>query len=236
MILLFFAILAGVTAILAPSYLAVFIVTLGLSLDRHARPWLVVLGFMLGFGIFGPPLLAYGSLGPIPDVIIHLIGGVLLVLIGVWALFQNFKRSKQVPLPIRTTLPNTTPLDIPHSHSKMWPVVDFLGGFALGMVWIPCTGSIFRTLLTLAETGEFVLSSAIYFAGYAFGVGLTLVFFDRILTDIFRNLRNHHLWARMIPVGLAGLIVIFGVVFALSLHPLLNRLLFPVSPFTLFAL
>ncbi len=235
MILLFFAIFAGITAVLAPCFLPVFIVTLGLTIDRHARPWYMVLGFMFAFGLFGPPLLAFGSLGPVPDTFFRIIGGVLLTLIGVWAIFQNFKRSKRTTIPLRTPQPNTTQIEIPHSHSKIWFFADILGGFALGMVWVPCAGSIFRTILTLAQTGAYPLASAIYFAGYAFGAGLSLVFFDRVLSDVFRKWRNRHAWARKIPVILAGGIVLFGIVFMLGLHPILNRLLYTISPFTLFA-
>jgi cytochrome c biogenesis protein CcdA len=230
MILLFHAILAGLTAVLAPCFLSVFLVSLGLTLDRHGRPWVFVLGFVLSFGFFAPPLLAFGQLGPFPDTAFQIIGGIALVTIGVAAVFLNYLRSRRAP---GTTLISQ---DKTHDEAFFWPVIDLLGGLAMGMLWTPCAGSLFRSILVLAESGQFTTSSGVYFGAYAFGLGISIVFFDRILSDVLRRLRKRFAWGRYIPVFMGGVIILVGLEYLLGADLFVSRFLYSFSPFTLFAL
>lgn len=230
MILLFHTILAGITAMLAPCFLSVLLVSLGLTLDRHGRPWIFVLGFVLSFGFFAPPLLAFGQLGPFPDVAFQIIGSITLVTIGVAAVFLNYLRAHRGP--------NTSPVPSNPSHDDMlfWPVMDGLGGVAMGMIWTPCAGALFRSILVLAETGQYTTASGALFGAYAFGLGLSLVFCDRVLSDVLRRFRKKYAWGRYIPVVMAGIIVLIGLEYLIGADLWVSRFLYAFSPFTLFAL
>jgi cytochrome c-type biogenesis protein len=219
---------------LVPSYVT-FIT--GLSLDeveRKLTPPAVrrtaalhslafIAGFSLVFVVLGASATAAGQFFREQQIVIRKVGGVLVVLFGLYLAGL---------LPLRfLSLDRRVHLGV----KPVGYVGTALVGVAFAAGWTPCIGPILGTILTLAATGEQVHTGVMLLAVYATGLGLPF-FLASIGTTSFLTLFSR--FKRLLrPVSLlsGGLLVLVGVLiftnYLAILSTYLNRLLLPLLPF-----
>jgi cytochrome c-type biogenesis protein len=219
---------------LVPSY--VTFVT-GLSLDeaeRNLTPPAVrraaalhslafIAGFSLVFVILGASATAAGQFLREHQIAIRKVGGVLVVLLGLYLLGV-------LPLSFLTADRRVHIGDKP---------VGYLGtalvGIAFAAGWTPCIGPILGAILTLAATAEQVRTGVLLLAVYAVGLGLPFFLASIGITSFLTLFGRMRRFLRPVSLVSGGLLIVVGVLiftnYLAILSTYLNRLLLPIIPF-----
>ena len=213
---------------LIPSY-ATFIT--GLSLDelttrgpeRSRRTVLLhgllfVIGFSLVFIALGASATFLGSLVNYYSEWVQRIGGVILILLGVYLL--GLLRLPGADREYRVHL-----ADKPAGY-----VGTLVVGIAFGAGWTPCIGPVLGGILTLAGTtgsmGRGIQLLAVYSAGLAVPFLLATLALDRFLTA-FRSFRRWMPWVQRIS---GALLVAVGILLLTGSFTVLSGLLARWTP------
>lgn len=151
---------AGIVSILSPCILPLLPAVLASSTGKgKLRPLAIVLGVSLSFTLmgivtsaFGAAFQAYiGQLKILAEILIITMGLAMLFEIGLFNAFARF--------PLLAGM------------NDKGPISGFLLGFSLGILWIPCVGSILASILTMValegSIGKGALTLLIYSAGFA---------------------------------------------------------------------
>ncbi len=219
---------------LVPSY--VTFVT-GLSLDEEEReltPPAVrraavlhslafIGGFSVVFVVLGASATAAGQFFREHQIAIRKVGGVLVVLFGLYLLGL---------LPLRF-------LSLERRVHLGDKPVGYLGtalvGVAFAAGWTPCIGPILGTILTLAATAEQVRTGVLLLAVYALGLGLPFFLASIGTTSFLTLFGRFKRFLRPVSLISGGLLVVVGVLiftnYLALLSTYLNRLLLPLLPF-----
>lgn len=227
---IFVAFMAGILSFLSPCVLPlvpsyVGFLT-GMTLDeltekrRHAlvHALLFVAGFSLIFILLGAGATALGRTLRVYEVWITRIGGVLIILFGLYSLgaikIGAFGMERRV-----------------HLQDKP---VGYLGsvlvGIAFGAGWTPCIGPILGAILNLAIAEENVQRGVVLLAAYSAGLAvpflLAAVAVDKFL-DWFKRFRKYLPWVMRV----AGiLLIIVGVLMVTGQFTRLAGLLSELTP------
>lgn len=214
---------------LIPSY-ATFVT--GMSLDELTRAGgdrqgrstvlvhglLFVLGFSLVFIALGASATFLGSLFNYYSEWVQRVGGVLLILFGVYLLglirLPGAGREYRVQL-----------ADKPAGYAG-----TMLVGVAFGAGWTPCIGPVLGGILTLAGTsgslGQGVLLLAVYSAGLAVPFLLATLALDRFLAA-FRRFRH---WMPWVQRASGALLLVVGVLLVTGSFTVLSGLMARWTP------
>ncbi len=151
---------AGIVSILSPCILPLLPAVLASSTGKgKLRPLAIVLGVSLSFTLmgivtsaFGAAFQAYiGQLKILAEILIITMGFAMLFEIGLFNAFARF--------PLLAGM------------NDKGPISGFLLGISLGILWIPCVGSILASILTMValegSIGKGALTLLIYSAGFA---------------------------------------------------------------------
>lgn len=227
---IFVAFMAGILSFLSPCVLPlvpsyVGFLT-GMTLDeltekrRHAlvHALLFVAGFSLIFILLGAGATALGRTLRVYEVWITRIGGVLIILFGLYSLgaikIGAFGMERRV-----------------HLQDKP---VGYLGsvlvGIAFGAGWTPCIGPILGAILNLAIAEENVQRGVVLLAAYSAGLAvpflLAAVAVDKFL-DWFKRFRKYLPWVMRV----AGiLLIIVGVLMVTGQFTRLAGILSDMTP------
>ena len=217
------AFLAGILSFLSPCVLPLvptYLLYLG---GEKGRPLRNAVFFVLGFGsiflLMGLPFTLLGSLLAEYRSLLGQVGGVVMVLFGLYMLGLK---------------PGFLRVGLSYSGNTDRPWGAFVLGVVLGLGWTPCIGPILGGILTLtAVEGKGVELLLVYILGMAVPFLLVALFADRAVGWVRRTARFAHtveLVAGAVLVGV-GLLLITGYytqlnTFFLRLTPewLLDRL------------
>jgi len=174
------AFLAGILSFLSPCVLPLvptYLLYLG---GERGRPlfnaFFFVGGFSLVFLLLGLPFTILGGLLSENRQLLGLVGGVILVLFGLYML--GLKPRWGVNLRYQG------------DTSRPWGA--FMLGLVLGLGWTPCIGPILGGILTLTATGGGVGFLLAYILGLAVPFLLVALFADRIRPALRRAARLSH--------------------------------------------
>lgn len=172
MVEIFLALVAGILTIAAPCILLPLPILLGASVGQQgkARPLFITLGFVVTFATLALSLnLLVQNLGLNPQVLRN--GAALLLLIfGVFMVLPSMFERMTVRL---SGLMNK----VGEASSKVKK--NNLGGLFLGMligiIWAPCAGPIFGSILTLISQQEDLARASILLVSYSIGAGIPML-------------------------------------------------------------
>jgi len=192
---------------LVPSYLG-FVTgfTMNEITDRRRmamlHAFLFVAGFSLVFMLFGLSATALGRVLKYYDVWFHRVGGVLIILFGLYCLgvFRLAFLDQDARL-----------------HLDRKPV-GYLGSVLVGMAfaagWTPCIGPILGAILGLAATEASLSKGIVLLAAYSLGLAvpfLLAAFAVESFLDWFQRFRRYLPWVQKAS---GGLLVVVGVLMA----------------------
>lgn len=169
-ILTLFAFLAGIITILSPCILPILPVILSSSLtDRtsRARPYSIVLGFILSFTFFTLFLsLIVQFLGISADSLRNF-SVIVIATFGFTLLIPRFQ------LVIESLFARLASLTPNHSN-RSGLGGGVIIGFSLGLLWTPCVGPILASVITLAISGTVTLDAFILTLAYSLGTAIPM--------------------------------------------------------------
>ncbi|MCV2396067.1 cytochrome c biogenesis protein DipZ [Actinotalea sp. M2MS4P-6] len=157
---------SGVITALSPCVLPVLPVVLTTAAPgpgSRRRPWVVVGGLVLSFGVFtllGGALL---SLLHLPADLLRWIGVAILGVVGLGLVWPRFGHL----------------LEAPFARTRM-PALDrngngFVLGLGLGLVFVPCAGPILASITVLAATAQIGPGLVVLTAAYCVGIAIPLL-------------------------------------------------------------
>lgn len=209
---------------LVPSYLAYIT---GLSLDELTREgqtpqtrWLTlknsalfILGFSTVFIFFGASATAAGRLLLTYQEIIRQVGGVLIVVFGLYimGLFR---------LPLLMVEKRM--------HFDRKPAGDigtFLVGIAFAAGWTPCVGPILGAILLYASTAESVLQGVWLLTFYSLGLGLPLFLSALGLNAFLQHSKQIRSYMRSVSLVSGAFLIVVGVLIFTNSFSTLTALL-----------
>jgi len=155
LILIFFALAAGIVTILSPCILPVLpIVLSGSIITGRRRPFAIFTGFILSFTFFTLFLSAIVRATGLPPDTLRTLAILIIAIFGI-SLITN------IEFFTFSFVPKTTN--------------GFLLGMSLGLVWAPCVGPILASVIALAITGT--VNGATFFITLAYAIGTAIPLF-----------------------------------------------------------
>lgn len=226
--LFLYAVLAGITLALTPSFLSILLVSVGLHANRPTvRPSMFVVGMMAGFATVGYISATSGSIFGISSQVIQIVAGVLLALFGLTVTLEGFKRQQAPTSPVQP---------VGNTSSALSDVRGFFGGIFFGAIWSPSVSAVFTSVLAVAGSGRFVAASMLLFAAYVFGAGLVVILFDHVMNDLLVRYGRHHTFARFVSIPLGLSVIFIALIGVLGLMDTFHTFLIPLTPFMYFTL
>lgn len=170
-----------------------------------------VLGFTIVFSLFGVGVGALGQLFiPYRSIMIR-VGGVLIILFGLYML--GFFRLLGIPY--------LRPSDFSKLHVPGY-IGAFLLGTAFAFAYVPCIGAILGSILVLASGSGTALSGGILLAVYSAGFGIPFLVVAVGVSFFIPILRRLNRFAGIIQVIAGVLMLLFGVLVASGLVTMLT--------------
>ncbi len=213
------AFLAGMFSFLSPCVLPLVPTYLAYLGGEQGRPVKNALFFILGFSaifiMLGLPFTVLGGLLSDYKPVLAKVGGVLLILFGLYML------GLKVPFLAQMR-------GVSYSGDTTRPWGAFLMGAALATAWLPCIGPILGGILTLTTMQGF--GGLVYLVAYTLGLAvpffLVALFADRV-TLLLRRSRNVSLWVERI----SGAILVFvGLLMVTDTFQRLNNFFIRFTP------
>lgn len=212
---------------LVPSYLG-FLTGMTLEEMEDRRHWafwhalLFVAGFSIVFILLGAGATALGSTLKYHKMTIARVGGVLIILFGIYALgfvrFGFMERERRVHL----------------DRKPMGFMGSLLVGMAFAAGWTPCLGPVLAGILTMAGTTE-SLGRGMFLLG-AYSLGLAVPFLLAALAvDRFRDwFARFRRWLPWVQRASGVLLIIVGILLVTGEFTRLAQMLQALTPEWLF--
>ncbi len=160
----------GILSVLSPCILPVIPLIAAYS-TKSSRfvPITIVIGLSVSFALMGVLASAFGSIFQQYQTILYIAGGVLIIFLGLYMLFDVIGEK------IHTIVPNTR-LSTRRSATNVGGAAGgFMLGFSLGIVWTPCIGPILGAILMMVAVQGDILYGGILLVIYSLGLGLPLL-------------------------------------------------------------
>ncbi len=196
---IFSSILAGILSVFSPCILPILpIILTGSKKDSKLRPIYIILGLSLVFIILGVISSAFGGFLNGKIGYLETIGAVIIFIFGL-LLIADINIFKKI------TVFNTILQD------KMKNVPDFFLGMAFGLLWIPCTGPILSSILTLVASEGSILQGIILLSFYSLGFAIPMLLVA-YFTQFFRDrIRSKLPNPKYISIASGILLVLFSI-------------------------
>ncbi|RIH83671.1 Thiol:disulfide interchange protein DsbD [Calidithermus terrae] len=211
------AFLAGMLSFLSPCVLPLvptYLLYLGGDKGRPIRNALFfVLGFSAIFVLLGLPFTLLGSLLLGSRDLLSKVGGVVLVLFGLYMLGLK-------PAFL------TRAVSLRYQGDTQTPWGAFVLGVVLGLGWTPCIGPVLGAIYTLTAAGGGVSPLLAYVLGLAIPFLLVALFADRVRGFLRRAARLSHAF----EVTAGVVLVLIGVLLVTDQFTLLNSYLLKITP------
>lgn len=169
-ILTLFAFLAGIITVLSPCILPILPVILASSSHKantRARPYGVVIGFILSFTFF---TLTLSTIVNFFEIAPSTLRGFSVVVIGVFGLSLLIPRFQLLVESLFARLANF----IPHTPGKTGLLGGIFVGMSLGLIWTPCVGPILASVISLAIISSVTLNAVIITLAYSLGTAIPM--------------------------------------------------------------
>lgn len=180
------ALAAGLLVVLSPCVLPILPILVGRSLRSHRYgPLVLVLGLVAGFAAIGSLLGITASWFSSLISQFRLGAIVLLLILGILAIFPAWSYRLLSPLPISSWL---------KEPSQGSLIGEFWLGSQLGLLWTPCAGPVLASILVLAAVEHRPLQAFILLLVFGLGAGLPLLgiaYGGRHLSKRLMSLRSH---------------------------------------------
>ena len=159
-----------------------------------------VLGISMSFFILGLSFTALGSFFKEYKTIIAILGGIIIVILGLFQLkIINFK-----------SLQKEKKLNININPNKMSPVVAFALGFLFSFAWTPCVGPALSSVLIMASGADSMLLGNILVLIYAIGFIIPFLILGLFTGEVLNFLKKkQNILQRVVQVG-GVLLVLVG--------------------------
>jgi len=173
-LLLIFSFLAGIITILSPCILPVLPIVLAGSVGNgKARPFGVVLGFVISFTVFTLSLTALVQLFNFPAEALRWAAMIMIILFGLVLLIPRWH---EWFMTAASRLVNTKP---GKQVKKATGAAGLIGGlpigFSLGLVWTPCVGPIMASVVSLALTNRVDGGAVLITIAYTLGTTVPML-------------------------------------------------------------
>ncbi len=181
LILLFFAFISGVITILSPCILPVLPVVLAGSVTGgKARPFGIVIGFIVSFTVFTLTLTAIVQALGIPQDVMRYVAVAVLIIFGLIMLVPWLKERFMILVSGLANIGSKLSSSEKNGSGKIsnkskgfWGGVPV--GLSLGIVWTPCVGPIMASVLALALTQKVNGSAALITFFYSLGTSIPML-------------------------------------------------------------
>ena len=224
----FWAYIAGLLTLINPCVLPLLPITIAAALQNNrAGPLALVTGLIFAFTVIGVGVTAFGHLLGIDSQLINRIAAIMMIIFGMILL---------IPKAQTWLITLTSPL-ANNANSKIDRVNNsglagqFAIGILLGAVWSPCVGPTLGGAISLAASGEDLMTATLTMLVFGFGVStiiLSLAYGSRELVGTRRNrLMQWMPWAK--PTMGATLLVV-GVAIFFHIDRMIEGWLLDVMP------
>jgi cytochrome c-type biogenesis protein len=157
------SVLAGMLSVFSPCILPILpIILTGSEKDSKLRPIFIILGLGLVFIMLGVASSLFGGFLNGRIDYLEKIGAVIIFIFGM-LLIANVNIFKKI------TIFNKLLSD------KMSSFPDFFLGMAFGLLWVPCTGPILSSILTLVAGKGSVVTGIILLSFYSLGFAIPML-------------------------------------------------------------
>jgi cytochrome c-type biogenesis protein len=196
---IFSSILAGMLSVFSPCILPILpIVLLGGEKDSKLRPIFIILGLSVVFITLGVISSMFGGFLNGKIAYLEKIGAIIIFIFGVLLVLKiNIFKKITVFNQILSERMNSFP--------------DFFLGMAFGLLWVPCTGPILSSILTMVASKGSVVQGIILLSLYSFGFAipmLVVAYFSQFFrTQIRTRLPNPD----YISIASGVLLIIFSI-------------------------
>ncbi|WP_456477094.1 cytochrome c biogenesis CcdA family protein [Oceanithermus sp.] len=213
------AFFAGMLSFLSPCVLPLVPTYLAYLGGDQGRPVknavFFILGFSLIFILLGLPITVLGGLLSAYKPILGRIGGVLLILFGLYMLGLKIPFLAQMR-------------GVSYSGDTTRPWGAFLMGMALAPAWLPCIGPILGGILALAFNGgvQGIVYLLVYDLGLAVPFFLVALFTDKV-TYFIRRSGRLSLWVERIS---GAILVAVGIMMLTGTFQRLNNFFIRFTP------
>jgi cytochrome c biogenesis protein CcdA len=210
MVILLFALLAGIVTVAAPCTLPVLPVLFGASIGQtsKARPVFMALGFVASFTVVAIVFSAITQILGIDSDSLRTVAIGLLLIFGflmLWPRPFNWLGARVDNLLNRID---------PPLQAQRGNVGGFVLGTTLGLVWTPCAGPVLASILTLIATAPHIEWGALLLMVYAVGASvpmLAIAYGGQFATTRIRSLAR---FSGRLQQGFGVLVMVF----ALAMH------------------
>jgi cytochrome c biogenesis protein CcdA/thiol-disulfide isomerase/thioredoxin len=162
-LLIIFALAAGIVTILSPCILPILpIILSGSFTGDKKRPLGIIVGFILSFTFFTLFLTFIIKLTGLPPDILRTIAVFVIIFFGLSLIVPQ---AQKVMEQLVSRLSSFTP----QSKNKSGFIGGIIIGLSLGLVWAPCVGPILASVITLAATSQ--INIATFFITLAYSIG-----------------------------------------------------------------
>ncbi len=175
-LLIIFALFAGIVTILSPCILPILPIVLSGSLTGgKKRPIGIIIGFILSFTFFTLFLTLLVKATGLSADLLRNISVIIVALFGVSLLVPRIQvLMEQVFSRLASIVPSQKK-DLDKSKARSDVIAGFLIGLSLGLVWTPCVGPILASIITLAATSKVGTNAIFITLAYSIGTSVPLL-------------------------------------------------------------
>ena len=175
-VLLGFAFVSGVITILSPCILPVLPIVLSGSVGGgRARPFGVLVGFIVSFTVFTLTLSAIVQALGIPVDTMRIVAVVLIVLFGVVMLVPWLRNRFEIITSRIARRGSTAGAGSPAKGGWAGFAGGIVVGLSLGLIWTPCVGPIMASVISLALTQHVDGGSVFITLAYTLGTSIPML-------------------------------------------------------------
>lgn len=173
LLLIIFALLAGIITILSPCILPILPIILSSSLTgSKKRPIGVVIGFIISFTFFTLFLTAIVKATGLSADSLRNISVVIIAVFGVALILPKFQVLMEQ---LFSKLAAIVPQNNQGASTRPDIIAGFFIGISLGLIWTPCVGPILASIITLAATSTVTADAILITFAYSIGTAIPLL-------------------------------------------------------------
>lgn len=184
---LFLSFLAGILTTLSPCVLPILPIIVSSALSKSKFGLIALaLGMAVSFSAIGTLLSSVGLALGLDSSTIRTVGGVLLLLVGIWLLSPKM----QELISSKTSGFSNQAQGFLAKFNPDSARGQFVVGVMLGAVWSPCVGPTLGAAVALASRGESLLSVFIVMVVFSISAVIPLIAIGLVSRQSFKNKRE----------------------------------------------
>jgi len=160
-----------------------------------------VLGISFAFFILGMSFTALGSFFKSNQLIFTRLGGILIIVLGLYQVgifeFKFLQRERKINFRLK--------------DNKMNPLIAFIMGFTFSFAWTPCVGPALSSVLILASGTGSSLTGNLLVLIYTLGFVIPFLFLGLFTTQVLNFLKSHRKFLRYTVKAGGILLIIIGI-------------------------